>query len=285
MAARTSWTGTLDLGGFPIHVSLYNRIASSSGAGFKMLAPNGSSISQKLVDSDGKTVERGECGRAIDINGQLVPVPQEALDTLNMADRSGLLEPEQFASVDSLPLDLATSRYNVVPNGKVPGSDRSLEIIANGLADRGLAYVTRLTIRSGSADSILVIYVSDGKLRAAGLPFEADLNDVPEFEFTKDDKAAAVFSQFVDASYGEIIGEFDLSAFESEFRKRRDDVIAKVLEGVEIEVPEAPAPATEAPDLLAALSAAVAAADKPKAKSKAKPRKASKSKPKAKVAA
>lgn len=270
--ARSSWTGAIDLGGFPVHIALYNRVRSTRGESFRMIAPNGGGVSQQLVDSDGEPVERAACGRGVERGGALIPLSQEALDTIGKAERSTTLEPGAFAPIDTVPLDLSTTSYAVVPDGKVAGADGPVMILWNGLLARGLAYITTITVRSGSRDGILAIYAKDDGLYAAAIPFEAEVNATPEVEWTVDPKAREVFSAFVEAQYASITGPFDHTAFESEYATRREQVLDKVLSGAEVEAPAAPAPADSTPDLLANLEAAVAEASKPKGKAKAKPK-------------
>jgi non-homologous end joining protein Ku len=282
MASRATWKGALEVAGFPVNVELHNRIKSKSGESFKTLGTDDKPIRMVMVESGEfeklekdphtkvSTIGRNDTRKGVPHGDGFTPLPKEAVETIQGVERSKMLEPASFAPVDSLPLELADKAFAVVPDSKVPGSEKSVNLIWNGLRARGLAYLATVTLRSGSPDTILAVYATDEGLFAVGLPFEGELNENPSFEYAEDAKAAEMFGQFVDTAYD--VAPFDHTAFTSTYRERRRDAIEAVLEGKEIEVPDE-APASEGPDLAAVLEQAVEA-KKPKAKAKPKAKKA-----------
>jgi hypothetical protein len=131
----------------------------------------------------------------------------------------------------------------------------------------GLAYVSQVSL-GGGHDAILVLFADDDDFKGALLPFVHELYDVPEFEFAEDEKAAALFNQVVEVQHEPQL--FEHAAFESEYATRRQAAIDAVIAGETIEVREEPEVTEETPDLMAALTAALAAG-KPEKKKPATP--------------
>jgi non-homologous end joining protein Ku len=292
MAAST-WRGAIEIAGFSVNLALYNRVKSRSSESFKTLAPNGKPIRKVSIDSDeyaklekDPKAKVATLGKADESKGVAVgpddwkPLSKEAVEQIQGAERSTVVTPDAFVPADSLPRELATTAFVVVPDNKVPGSEGDVNLVWNGLRASGLAYTTTVVTRAGSRDSILAIYAEDDGLYGVALPFDTELNDVPAFGFTEDASAGEVFTAAVEANH-EVAQAFNHSAYVSEWRTRRDDAVAKVLKGQKIEPPK-PKAAPTTDSLRAALEKAVDAKDAPKSKAK-KP--ASKSGGRKKVAA
>lgn len=275
--ARSTWRGAIDVGGFPVHVALYNRVKSRAGESFRMLAPNGQPVSQCLKDTEGNEVERSECGRGVEVApGKFARLTDEQIELIGKAERSVTLKPEQFCPVNSIPFELGTSSYVVTADSKVPGSEDSTNVLWNGLRGNKLAYVTRITIRSGSRDSILVIYPDEEGLLAIALPYLEEMHELPRGEFKRDKRAADLFKAFIESS-GIEVKDFDHTKLHSEYKRRREQVLAQVLSGKAVEVVEAKQP--DKADLMAVLEQSVSKGSKPKPKArKPKARKAKKAK-------
>ncbi len=273
MAAQSAWRGAVELGGFPVNVRLYNRLNSKrGGGGFRMLAPtDGLPVRQVLRDTDGNDVERSDTLKGIEVTkDEFVALSPEAVEAIGSMERSISVEPKAFSPIDSIDLSLASATYWVVADKDVPGADQPVEILWNGLRAGKLAYVTQVTMRAGSSDVVVALYAKDdGYLYAAAIPFADQLNEPPETKFEVNTKAEKVFSQFVEATHDEILGDFDPEQFSSEAGARRDAAVEAVLDGKTMMLPEAPKTAS-APDLMAALEGAVKDADKPGTKTSAK---------------
>ena len=253
-ATRSSWRGAAEFAGFPVNIALYPRVATRSGESFRMLAPsNHQPVTQAWLDTDGEIVERADTLRGIEVGkNEFVVLPDEALEQIQSAERTTVLEADAFAPVSTVPLEFASAIYEVLPDDKVAGADRSANVLWNGLWAAGLAYMTKITMRAGSSDQVLAIYATDQGLFAATLPFINDIRE-PRGEWTVDEKQGALFAQVVEANYE--VAELDLAAFASEYRERRAQAVETVLAGGTVEVKAAPAPAAAVPDLMAALEA------------------------------
>ena len=260
MAARPyrAWRGAIEFAGFPVNVSLYSRVRRAKGLSFRQLSPAGNPVSQQLVDSvTGELVERSELlkGHAVSKDEYVVMSP-EALDMIDSGVKTEVAKPSQFVPVDSVPWGLATDQYEAQPDKDTPGSGQAVNIVWNGLKANKLAYVTQVSLRGGM-DGILAIRADQHGMWAAMLPFADELYTNPPTEFEKNPEAAALFAQVVESHYTEErLPAFDHTGFESEYKARRQEAIDLVLAGEPIEV-QAPAPTTDAPDLMALMQASV----------------------------
>jgi non-homologous end joining protein Ku len=250
--ATATWRGAIEFSGFPIHVALFTTTKSRSGESFKMLAPNGQPVHQAYLDSDDKPVAKENIGRGIEIaKDEYQPLSADAIDRIQSGQKSTVLTAAGFAPLASIPFHLSSNNYYVVPDSKVAGSDKSANVIWNGLKAHGLAYVTQATLRGGSRDVILAIYATDQGLNAVAIPFIHELNDRPPADFTVDKKAA----KLVGAAVGDQVGNFDAAELKSEYADRRQAVIDAVLNGDEVVSPVSPTLQEEVNDLMAVLEA------------------------------
>lgn len=281
MAARATWSGAITFAGFPINVRAYSAVKSRSSQSFKRLAPSDKlPVKQQLVDTAGDVHEQADCLKGVEVTrGKFVALDPAAVEMIQTAERTDLIEPDRFADRDSVPLHLATGSYRLVPDDKVPGSEGPVGILWNGLRATERVLITSWTPRAGSREALLAVYADEDGLVANTLPYLAELNDVPEWTPTENEQAAATFSQFVEQNYS--TDPFDHAAFESTYLARREAAVQAALNGEVIEAPtDAPAPAAT-PDLMAAMQAALDGGGDIKKPAKAK----SKAKPKAKVKA
>lgn len=250
MAGRSSWRGAVEFGGFPINVVLYNRKKSRSAESFKTIGPDGLPVRSVYLDGDGNEVDRATTKRGVPTGRDTYFVlPDEALEAIKEGSKSVSIEPKQWCPKESIPFELAETTYFVTPDLKVPGAEKPVGILWNGLRASGLAYASDVTIRAGSRDSILVLWADDDGLYATSLPYTEELHAAPDYEFEVDDEAAEVFTQFVKAKY-EVNDGFDHQLHRSEYRERREAAISAAMNGEQIDVPSAPTPASE-PDLMA----------------------------------
>jgi DNA end-binding protein Ku len=265
MAARASWRGGLEFAGFPIHVQLKPRVKSRSGESFKTLAPDGQPVRSVYLDSSGDEVGRDECRKGVPgPKDTWLALSEEAVERIAEGQKSVTLTPHAFSPAAQVPRELAIQAFAVVPDDKVPGSDKPLAIIWNGLLASGDAYCTEITMSGGGRDAILAIYADERGLWAVTLPYVDELHPDPEFEFELDDEAAEKFTALIQAA-GQA-RDFDHSEYESQYRARRASVIEAVVSGADVPAPTTKTPDLMAPDLMAALDASLAAA-----KTKTKP--------------
>jgi non-homologous end joining protein Ku len=274
-ATRSTWSGSINFAGFPIHVRAFGLVKSRSSQSFKTLAPDGLPVSQQYVDSSGEVVTRDQCSKGIEVSAnQYAVLPPEAVEMIQAAERTDTLEVERFSPLHTVPLHLSVGQYRLIPNEKVPGSEGPVNILWNGLYASERALITKWVPRAGARDTLFVVHADRYGLNANTLPFASELQDPPEWKPDENEQAQQMFEQFVGINY--VLDDFELSAFSSEYEVRREEAVTKALAGEIIEAPSVEdTPAAAVPDLMAAMQNALTSA-KPTAK---------KSKPKAKAAA
>lgn len=277
--ARATWSGSVEFGGFPIHLSAFALTKSTRVESFKTLCPcHSQPIKQaKMCPVDWKEVETDDCTKGYEVaRGDVRPIPAEAIEAIKAGEKSDVLSISSLPKRENVDLHLAHSRYRMIPNEKVPGAEQPVQILWNGLLATGRVLVCNSFVpRAGSADSILAIFADTHGLTGVALPYEAELKvDVPEFMPQANPQAAAMFEQFAQLQGIDMDDAFPYSTIESEYRERRAKALEAALKGDPIDVPEAKAPTQSAPDLMAlmqaSLDAAAAAPKKKPAKAKAK---------------
>lgn len=282
--ARATWSGVVEFGGFPIHLSAYPLTKSTRVESFKTLCPcHGQPIQQaRMCSVDWREVEYDDCSKGYEVaKGDIRPVPAEAIEAMKSLEKSESLTIEGLPLAQNVPFHLALARFRMVPNEKVPGSEQPVQILWNGLSASGRALVTEWIPRSGSADSILAIFADVYGLTGVALPYEAELRvDVPEFRPVENAQAAQMFEQFAGMQGIDMDDAFAHARFESQYRARREQALEEALAGKPVTVPEKKESAPVVPDLLAAMQASLDAAGSKQKKAPAK-KAAAKSKAKA----
>lgn len=268
MAARSTWAGALSLGPLvSIPVKLY-AVTNKTAPSFKNLctchhqpvkAPKTCATTGAVVDELAKGHEASK--------GKFVVVPDEAVEAIASQEKSTSLDPKLLTPVSSFPFDLSTAHYSLIAD-EGPNAEQGVQIIWNGLRANGWVLVAELAMRAGSRDQLVAVYAGDDGLYLNALPWHAALRDAPAIEPEANEQMGDVFAQY--ASMNEIpVDAFDHASFTSGFEERREAAIAAALSGQPIPAREATEQAEPVPDLMAALTASIAAVDgKPKAKAK-----------------
>jgi non-homologous end joining protein Ku len=260
--AHRAWRGAIEFAGFPVNIALYGRVKKQRNKSFRQIAPSGQPM-QAGWPVDSATGERYDpelTRKGVEVEkNQFAIMTEEAIEQINGGVKTVIAEADQFAPLETIALDLAIDRFAVRPDDQVPGAEKAANIVWNGLRASGLAYVSQVSL-GGGHDAILALWANDEGFWGALLPFVHELYDVPEFEFTEDEKAAGLFAQVVEAHHEP--EPFAHSRYVSEYATRRQAAIDAVVAGEEIEVRELEPVAESAPDLMAALTAALAAGKK-----------------------
>lgn len=263
--ARSAWTGAINFAGFPINVTAY-AVTGKSAQSFKTLCGchDQPVVAPKVCAVTGE--EPSDTNKGWEVaKDKLAIIPADALEALKESGTT-TLEVERFSPLGSVDFSFSKSLYRFVADPKVAGAQGPVNILWNGLRKTARAAVIDGWIpRAGSLPTTLVIHADDVGLRANTMPYLTDLRDTPSGEFAEDAKAAAVFEQFVDTNY--LVADYDLSVYSDTYSEKRAALVAKAIAGEQITVETVEAPAPPAPDLMAAMQAALGDTPKPKAKS------------------
>jgi non-homologous end joining protein Ku len=291
--AAPSWKGAVTFAGFPIHVAMYQRIRSRSADSFKMLGSDDKPVRSILVESGEYeklekdphakvlTIGRNDTKRGVPIGkDEYVALTENQREAIAEGERSTVVEPDELVPVATVPFDLKDKSMFVVPDKKVPGSEASVDALYSYLSDTEQAYVTEVTLRSGSRDSILVLYPGKGGLLAVTLPFGEELNDEPGgYARTYNEQAAQVLGRAAEAYETH---DFDFEVHESSYMERREQAIDAALNGVEPTQAKSKPPKTTGVDLMSALEEGIGAAPTAKKASRGKTSRGGKTKPRSK---
>lgn len=265
---RAAWSGAITFAGFPINIAMHSLTKSASAQSFTRLDPvHKQPVHQVLLDIEDNPVTVAECLKGVPQGKDtFFPLPPEAVEAISQAGRTETLSGD-FPPAASVRWEFTNGVYRVVPDPKVPGSEGPVSILWNGLLGSERAFVTKIVLRAGSRDKILALTADTHGLTGRTLAFAEELADTPEFLPERDEKAAAMFEQFLTLQDANV-DDFAYEAMTSEYLARRAEAVQAALAGEAIAVPDsAPKPAS-APDLMAAMQAALDSA--PKAKKPAK---------------
>jgi non-homologous end joining protein Ku len=96
------------------------------------------------------------------------------------------------------------------------------------------------------------------------LPHYSELKTPPEWAPEENEAAGEMFEAFVTQA-GYVLDDFSWPQYESRYEARRAEAVEKAIKGEIVHAPADAAPAKQAaPDLMAAMQAALASAPKPK---------------------
>lgn len=274
MAARSAWRGAITFGGFPINVAAYNPLKSKSGESFKNLCPchqqpivmpKRCAVTDDMVDTD-------DCLKGHEVSrGQYVVIDPEAVAAIADAERSVAIEILRMPERSTVPIEMSTAHLRLVPDEKVPGSDQGVQLMWNGLRKAGRVIISEVTLRAGSRPQLMAVDADTYGLLMHSIPRAADLQATPEFNPVENAQAGEMFEQFASIQ-GLNMDPFSPDAFPDRYRERREALIAKALAGETITVAAAETKPAAAPDLMAAMAAALEAAKAPKPKPRSKSR-------------
>jgi non-homologous end joining protein Ku len=265
VAGTKAWAGALDLGGIAVvNVELRRLKKSTRYESFRTLGPDGSPVRSVYLDSNDEEVDRNQCQKGVQVGkgekATYKALSAEALERIQEGGKDEIVEPRQFTHLEAVPLELSDMAYQVLPDKNVPGAERSVQTLWNGLLATKLAYVTEIVMAGGGPDKIIVVYANDRGLWAVAIPYEAELWGTDSVDWKVDRKAGNKFAAAIEA-LGLKIEAFDLSAFKSQYRERRQAVIAEALAGKKVAKSKAKVKASP-PDLMAALEASLAEGEK-----------------------
>ncbi len=262
--ARHSWQGAVDFGGFNIHMRAYGLIKSKSAESFKTLCPCHESpvVAPKMCAVNQIAVDVAECGKGVKVGKEIKPLTQEAIDALAKGERTEVIPILALPERASVPLHLALKHFRFVPDKDVAGAEGPTGILWNGLLGSDRVLVSEWVARAGSRNELVAISADTHGLTGVVLPYVTDFNDVPEHAFTVDPQAAAMFEAF--AAQQQInLDDFAHTTYVDAYGERRKKAIEAALAGKAVPT-DAKAPAKQAvPDLMAAMSAALAGATPP----------------------
>jgi DNA end-binding protein Ku len=278
---RTTWNGSVSFGLVNIPVGLApatKPAARQSDVSFRMLHREcGTPIKQKRwCPVHERDVESDELVRGWEVaKGQFVLVEDADLEAIEKHDTSRSIDINRFVRLEEVDPIYFDRTYFLVPAG-AEAQRRPYVLLLEAMKEEGVAALGRFVL--AGKEKLCLIRAMGDALALETLFVSEDVKDHAEI-----DEAVAT-SEVRDAELdlakqiiASLAAPFEPEELKSEYRESLREVLEAKLAGQEIEAPEEPAP-TPVVDLMEALKASVAAAQKkPKpaagTKKKAAPRK------------
>lgn len=260
MAQSAAWRGAISLAGFNVSVAAFKtNVERYGGSGLRMLDPvHQQPVKQAYVDVEGKIVDRDQTLRGVEqAHEKWLPLSPEAREAFDKASRSVVVSVHSYAKVDSIDPSIAMERYTIVPDGKVPGAESSVQTLWNGLrASNRAAIVEDWSARAGSKPSTLIIYATDEGLTGIVVPFDEELpKNLPSFTPVPNKTAAELFTKVILKGHKPVA--FSLAEHPDRQGQRRQQAIDMTLAGSKGQVLSVAVQETPVQDLMAALAASL----------------------------
>jgi DNA end-binding protein Ku len=276
---RTTWNGSVSFGLVNIPVGLApatKPAARQSDVSFRLLHREcGSPIKQKRwCPVHERDVESDELVKGWEVTkGQFVMVEDADLEAIENRDTSRSIDISRFVRLEEVDPIYFDRTYFLVPAG-AEAQRRPYALLLEAMKDAEVAALGRFVL--AGKEKLCLIRPMGEALALETLFVHEDVRDHDEI-----DEAVAtsevrppeldLAKQIIDS----LAGPFDPTELRSEYRESLREMLEAKLQGVELEVPVAEAPAPVV-DLMEALKASVAAASTKEpaaAKKKAAPRK------------
>lgn len=267
--ARAIWSGSINFGLVHIPIKLFTAARPKDIRFRELHDADGSPIHQKRVcEADGKEVEWEHVAKGYEISkDRFVMIKPEELDAIEKKEPH-TIDIEAFVELGEIEPIHYKQSYYVMPD---KGATKPYQLLAAAMKESNKAAIARLRIRT--KESVAALRVIDNAICLSTLYYADEIVPLSDFgESLPQAKAAnarelALATQIIDS----LAREFDPSEYKDEYRERVLELIEKKAEGEKIEAEPAKKHHAKVVDLMAALQASLAEAER---KSKpAKPRK------------
>ena len=259
---RTIWNGSLSFGLVTIPVGLAPATtpkARSSDVSFRTLHRECKTpIKQKRwCPTHEREVSNDEIVKGWEVSkGQFVIVEEADLEAIAQHDTSRAIDISRFVPLEQVDPLFFDRTYFLAPSSAA-GQRRPYVLLLEAMKETGMAAIGRMVIR-GNENFCLIrpkgdALVLETLFLAEDVRSQAEIDEaVGETEVQESELDLA--RQLIDG----LVGDFDPTEFQSEYRRDLRSMLEAKLKGEEISVPE---PVAEAPviDLLEALKQSVAA--------------------------
>lgn len=258
---RAIWSGSISFGLVNVPVKLVTATSPRDVRFHQLHGPDGGRVSQKRVCSvDGEEVDYSEIVKGYEIRrGQYVIVEPEELEGLapGSSRRVDIEEFVDLADIDPLFFDHS---YYLVPDGPAA---RPYALLAEAMEGTGKVGIGRFVLRT--KQYLAALRPREGVLVLSTMMFADEVVDPADLEVptAKDTKPSERELSMARQLVNSLSAAWDPAKYQDDYREKVIAMIEAKAEGNEIavlEVPERPAPVV---DLVAALEASLARAEKP----------------------
>ncbi|HTW07365.1 MAG TPA: Ku protein [Acidimicrobiales bacterium] len=257
---RSIWSGSISFGLVNVPVKLVTATSPKDVRFHQLHATDGGRINQKRVCSvDGEEVDYSEIVKGYEIHkGQYVVVEPEELEGL-APEASRSIDIEEFvdlAAIDPLFFDHS---YYLVPDGPAA---RPYALLVEAMEGTGKVGIGRFVLRT--KEYLAALRPREGTLVLSTLLFADEVVETDELEVqtTKDTKPSEREVNMARQLVSSLSAEWEPEKYKDEHREKILALIEAKAEGNEISMPEAPEAPAPVVDLMAALEASLARAEK-----------------------
>jgi DNA end-binding protein Ku len=268
---RAIWSGAISFGLVNVPVKVYSAVNRKTVRFNQLEGKTGARVQQKRVSAKtGEEVPFEEIVKGYEISkDRYVVVKPEELEALD-PKKTRTIEIVEFVDQDQIDPIFYDHPYYLVPDR---GADKAYNLLLEAMREAGKVAIARVVIRS--KESLTAIRPMEGVLAMTTMLFADEivppekLDELPD----SDQEASAREVKMAQQLIGSLAADFEPDKFHDEYRESVMELIERKAQGEEITIQEQEEVTQEAPDLMAALEASVAAA-KDRATDDGKPAKA-----------
>lgn len=257
---RAIWSGSISFGLVNVPVKLVTATSPKDVRFHQLHATDGGRINQKRVCSvDGEEVDYSEIVKGYEIHkGQYVIVEPEELESLS-PEASRSIDIEEFvdlAEIDPLYFDHS---YYLVPDGPAA---RPYALLVEAMEGTGKVAIGRFVLRT--KQYLAALRPREGALVLSTMLFADEVVETTELEVqtAKDTKPSERELNMARQLVNSLSAEWEPEKFKDDYREKVIEMIESKAAGNEIAIPEAPEQPAPVLDLMAALEASLARAEK-----------------------
>jgi DNA end-binding protein Ku len=268
VAPRAIWKGSISFGPVNVPVKLYSAVQKKTVRFNQLHDADGVRIQQKRIcPKDGEEVPYEHVVKGYEVSpDRYVVVKSEELAALD-PEKTRTIEVEDFVDLDEIDPLYFEHPYYLAPD---TGGAKAYKLLLGALEQTKKVAIARVVIRS--KEYLATIRPAADLLTMETMLFHDEviqpdhLDEMPSGRAKAGNREIDMARQLIES----LSAEFEPEKYRDEYRERVLDLIERKAQGEEIAVqPREEAP-REAPDLLAALEASLAAAKKPDGATKAK---------------
>jgi len=253
------WNGTLSFGLVAVPVRMVSATRDLDVRFHQVDAETGERIQiHRMCEVDGQEVSWEDIGRGYDLDGQLVTLTDEELESA-APERTHTIEIEEFVDLDAIDPAQFDHPYYLVPSSESEGTTRAYRLLRDAMASTNQVAIGRVVLRSN--EYLVAVRERDQLLTLTTMLFGDELRSSDEIDAiptgaTGEPKRGEVTQavKLIDA----MSRDFEPDSYEDHYRDRLLQLVESKRKNKKAKLPEVEEPQAEpAPDLMAALKASL----------------------------
>jgi DNA end-binding protein Ku len=265
---RAIWSGAISFGLVNIPVKLYSAVSRKTVRFHQIDAESGQRIRQQRVNpASGDEIPYEQIVKGYEISpDRYVTITPEELEALE-PQKTRTIDIEEFVDLEQIDPIYYDHPYYLAPD---TGAAKAYRLLVDAMEDSGKVAVARVVLRS--KEHLVAIRPRDGALAMETMLFADEVIPADSLEeiaaadgdVQTSDRELAMANQLIES----LASDFEPDKYRDEYRERVLDLIERKAQGETIVIEEPEAEPEKVPDLMAALEASIASANKPAPKKK-----------------